>query len=53
MDGTTTRKDGITTHRCTSCGKRFPGTGKQGRPSKHCPACKAKQTERAAKRAAK
>lgn len=42
MDGTTIRKDGVTTHRCTACGKRFEGSGKRGRPSKHCPACKAR-----------
>lgn len=49
MDGTTIRKDGITTHRCTACGKRFPGTGKRGRPPNHCPACKAKDEAKAAK----
>jgi hypothetical protein len=35
--GTTKGRDGTTTHRCTTCGKRFPGTGKRGRPNKRCP----------------
>lgn len=44
MTGTTKNKDGITTHRCTACGERFPGTGKRGRPHKKCPKCRAKKT---------
>jgi len=30
-------KEGKTTHRCTTCGKRFEGTGKRGRPYQRCP----------------
>ena len=40
MTKTTKNKDGKTTHRCTSCGKRFEGTGKRGRPFQHCPKCR-------------
>lgn len=37
---TTKSKDGVTTHRCTRCGKRFPGTGRRGRPFKRCEKCR-------------
>lgn len=47
MRGTTTRKDGVTTHRCTKCGERFEGTGKRGRPFKHCPSCRVVETAKA------
>ncbi len=40
MRGTTTRKNGVTTHRCKTCGKRFEGTGKKGRPFSRCPSCR-------------
>lgn len=40
MTGTTTNEDGKTTHRCTKCGKRFPGTGKRGHPFTRCPSCR-------------
>lgn len=40
MTGTVIRKDGVTTHRCTKCKLRFEGTGKRGRPPKHCPKCR-------------
>lgn len=33
----------VTTHRCTTCSKRFEGTGKRGRPNKRCPDCRAKR----------
>lgn len=35
---TKNKKTGATTHRCTTCGKRFEGTGRRGRPFKRCPA---------------
>lgn len=37
---TATSKEGRTTHRCTTCGKRFEGTQKRGRPHKRCPKCR-------------
>ncbi len=40
MRGTTTRKDGVTTHRCRTCGRRFEGTGRKGRPYSRCPECR-------------
>lgn len=33
-------REGKTTHRCSTCGKRFEGTGKRGRPHKRCPKCR-------------
>jgi DNA-directed RNA polymerase subunit RPC12/RpoP len=41
MVGTTKNPDGKTTHRCITCGKRFEGTQKRGRPYLRCPECRA------------
>lgn len=49
MTGTTTRKDGVTTHRCNKCQRRFEGTGKRGRPNKYCPTCRELKAAKAAK----
>lgn len=43
MTGTTKNEQGVTTHRCSTCGLRFEGTGKRGRPSKKCPDCRSKK----------
>jgi predicted Zn-ribbon and HTH transcriptional regulator len=43
MTGTAKTKSGITTHRCRTCGRRFEGTGKRGRPFSRCPECRAKR----------
>lgn len=51
--GTLKTKDGRTTHRCRTCGKRFDGTGQRGRPFKSCPVCRSRIAETAAERAAK
>lgn len=45
MRGTTTRKDGVTTHRCKTCGRRFEGTGRKGRPFSRCPECREARTD--------
>jgi len=50
MTGTKTLKNGITTHRCSSCGHRFEGSGKKGRPFKHCLTCRANRAARAQSR---
>ncbi len=43
--GTGKSRDGLTTHRCRRCKRRFEGTQRRGRPFKTCPECRAKEEE--------